>query len=49
VKNKLESLGVEVRGVAVERNLAIVPKSTFAETLLCEGDLIEIVEFIGGG
>lgn len=45
----LTHLGVDVRGVAVERNMEIVPKSTFADTLLCAGDMIEIVEFIGGG
>ena len=45
----LGHLGVDVRQVAVERNLAIVPKSSFNETLLCAGDAIEIVEFIGGG
>jgi thiamine biosynthesis protein ThiS len=45
----LAHLGIDVRQVAVERNLEIVPKSTFADTLLCAGDQIEIVEFIGGG
>ena len=35
--------------VAVERNLAIVPRSTFAEVLLAEGDALEIVHFVGGG
>jgi thiamine biosynthesis protein ThiS len=33
----------------VERNLAIVPRSAYAATLLAEGDRIEIVHFIGGG
>ena len=42
-------LGLEARKVAVERNLAIVPRSRFAETPLNEGDRIEIVHFIGGG
>ncbi len=45
----LEHLGIDVRQVAVERNLEIVPKSSFNETLLCAGDQVEIVEFIGGG
>lgn len=35
--------------VAVERNGAIVPRSTLAETLLAEGDTLEIVHFVGGG
>ena len=42
-------LGLDVRKVAVERNLAIVPRSRFAETALSNGDRIEIVHFIGGG
>jgi thiamine biosynthesis protein ThiS len=35
--------------VAVERNLEIAPRSTYADTVLSEGDRIEIVTFIGGG
>ena len=44
-----ERLGLDPRKVAVERNLEIVPKSRFAETLLADGDAIEIVHFVGGG
>jgi sulfur carrier protein len=40
---------VDGRKVAVERNGAIVPKSTYAETILAEDDRIEIIGFIGGG
>ncbi|MFN3863807.1 MAG: sulfur carrier protein ThiS [Erythrobacter sp.] len=35
--------------VAVERNGAIVPRSTLGEALLAEGDVLEIVHFVGGG
>ena len=42
-------LGLDVRKVAVERNLEIVPRSLYARTPLAEGDRIEIVHFIGGG
>ena len=42
-------LGLDVRKVAVERNLEIVPRSTYAVTPLADGDRIEIVTFIGGG
>ena len=45
----LALLGLDVRKVAVERNLEIVPRSTYAETALAEGDALEIVHFIGGG
>ena len=43
------ALGLDVRKVAVERNLEIVPRSTYAATPLADGDRIEIVCFIGGG
>jgi thiamine biosynthesis protein ThiS len=43
------TLGLDARKVAVERNLAIVPRSAYAETALADGDRIEIVHFIGGG
>jgi sulfur carrier protein len=45
----VEALGLDVRKVAVERNLEIVPRSVYAMTALSEGDRIEIVAFIGGG
>ncbi|MFC4348296.1 sulfur carrier protein ThiS [Kordiimonas lipolytica] len=45
----LESLGLDPTKVAVERNLEIVPKSTFADVTLEDGDKLEIVHFIGGG
>ena len=45
----VQELGFDVRKVAVERNLAIVPKSLHAETPLEEGDRIELVQFVGGG
>ncbi len=42
-------LGLDVRKVAVERNLEIVPRSLYAQTRLAHGDRLEIVHFIGGG
>lgn len=41
--------GRDPRGIAVERNLEIVPKSEQALTVLAEGDRIELVQFVGGG
>ena len=35
--------------VAVERNGIIVPRSTLGEVALAEGDVLEIVHFVGGG
>lgn len=45
----VESLGLDVRKVAVERNLEIVPRSAYAATVLGDGDRLEIVNFVGGG
>ena len=42
-------LGLDPRKVAVERNLAIVPRSLYGDTRLTEGDRIELVQFVGGG
>jgi thiamine biosynthesis protein ThiS len=42
-------LGLDVRKVAVERNLEIVPRSLHAATQLADGDRIEVVQFVGGG
>jgi sulfur carrier protein len=45
----IAQLGLDTRKVAVERNLAIVPRSAYASTSLADGDALEIVHFIGGG
>ncbi len=49
VEALLQELGIDPRKVAVERNLEIVPKSTYAAVLVGEGDRLEVVHFIGGG
>jgi thiamine biosynthesis protein ThiS len=45
----LRELGIDPVRVAVERNLAIVPKSTLDEVPVADGDQYEIVHFVGGG
>ncbi|MEQ1610274.1 MAG: sulfur carrier protein ThiS [Hyphomonadaceae bacterium] len=45
----LDQLDLPQKGVAVERNREIVPRSLYTTTLLAEGDRIEIVQFVGGG
>lgn len=35
--------------IAVERNGEIVPRSLYGETILKDGDVFEIVSFVGGG
>lgn len=49
VADLVAALGLDARKVAVERNLEIVPRSTYGHTALADGDRIEIVTFIGGG
>ncbi|MEW5727790.1 MAG: sulfur carrier protein ThiS [Pseudomonadota bacterium] len=49
VEALVTQLGIDPRKVAVERNLEIVPKSTYAEVTVGDGDRLEIVHFIGGG
>ncbi|MEM8616555.1 MAG: sulfur carrier protein ThiS [Pseudomonadota bacterium] len=43
------SLGGDPRGIAIERNLEIVPKNEHGITHLEDGDRLEIVQFVGGG
>ena len=45
----LAQLEIDARRVAVERNLAVLKRDTFEQTMVEEGDEIEIVNFVGGG
>lgn len=45
----INSLGLDPARVAIERNLEIVPRSTFATACVEDGDDFEIVHFVGGG
>ena len=49
IAGMLREIGIDPRRVAVERNLAIVPKSTLEEVQVEDGDRFEIVHFVGGG
>jgi len=49
VAGLLEHLQLPSGKIAVERNLEIVPRSSFASQLLADGDKLEIIHFIGGG
>ena len=42
-------LQLEPARVAIERNREIVPRSLYGKQILSEGDIVEIVAFIGGG
>ncbi len=45
----LSTTNYDMKRIAVERNGDIVPKAQYGETVLQDGDSIEIVSFVGGG
>jgi thiamine biosynthesis protein ThiS len=49
VADLLQELGLDSRRVAIERNLDILPRPKWKETLIASGDRYEIVQFVGGG
>lgn len=49
VADLLVQLDAVGKRVAVERNGAIVPRSAHADTVLQEGDALEVVIAVGGG
>lgn len=49
VQEYLATTNYDPKRIAVERNGEIVPKSQYFETVLNDGDRVEIVSFVGGG
>lgn len=49
IADLLAELALGGRRVAIELNRDIVPKSEYASRSICDGDRIEIVQFVGGG
>ena len=49
VRALVELLGLAAGPVAVERNEDVVPRAQHAAAVLSEGDVIEILHFVGGG
>jgi len=45
----LETTDYDVKRIAVECNGRIVPKAQYGQTLLKDGDCVEVVSFVGGG
>ena len=45
----LEEAGYDTRGIAIERNGVVVPKSQYASTVLQDGDKVELVHCVAGG
>lgn len=38
-----------IHQIAVEKNKEIIPKSTYESNMLADGDVLEVVTFVGGG
>lgn len=49
IADLVRSLELDPAKVAVERNGEIVPRSTLASVAIADGDVLEIVHFVGGG
>ncbi|AXB75259.1 sulfur carrier protein ThiS [Novosphingobium sp. P6W] len=49
IADLVTGLGLDPAKVAVERNAEIAPRSTLADVILADGDVLEIVHFVGGG
>ena len=45
----LATTSYDIKRIAVERNGNIVPKAQYSETVLQDGDSLEVVSFVGGG
>lgn len=49
VAQLMQQLQLDPRKVAIEHNLCIIPANEYNDTYLAEGDVLEVVQFIGGG
>ncbi len=49
VSDLVRELSLERKRIAIERNGEIVPRSKHSETILVDGDKIEVVAAVGGG
>ncbi|MCK4739743.1 MAG: sulfur carrier protein ThiS [Deltaproteobacteria bacterium] len=49
ISELLEELNIERQGIAVEQNKVVIPKSEHNEKIISEGDVIEIIQMVGGG
>lgn len=49
VSQLLAALDIDARRVAVEHNLVVLKRAAFDGVIVCEGDQVEIVNFVGGG
>ena len=45
----MKDLQLDPRKVAIEHNLCIIPANEYSDTYVNDGDMLEVVQFIGGG
>ena len=45
----LDELGIIPGKVAVEINTQVIKKADYESFMICDGDIVEIVSFVGGG
>ena len=49
VEAYLASKGIQPQTVAIEINMNVIEKKNYAFTKLSDGDVLEVVRFVGGG
>lgn len=49
VERYLETANYDSARIVVERNGEIVPKTQYGQTVLNDGDTVEVISFVGGG
>ena len=49
VADYLEQNNYQIKRIAVELNVEILPKYSYSDTMLKDGDRLEVVTFVGGG
>ncbi|ABI58605.1 MULTISPECIES: sulfur carrier protein ThiS [Nitrosomonas] len=49
IQQLVEHLSLQNKRIAIERNGEIIPRSSFPEQILNDGDQLEIIVAVGGG
>lgn len=49
VADYLEQNNYQIKRIALELNEEILPKYSYSDTMLKDGDRLEVVTFVGGG
>ena len=44
-----EMQGIPLKGIVVELNMEIIHSSMFEQTIIKDGDIIELIRIVGGG